>query len=110
MTSGRGIIAFAAVIFGNGIPLYVGAAGLLFGFSQAIASLLQMGSRFPPQFVLMAPYVLVVLALIATGQRHAILARLQLARRSTIAQYATTASPAPSEGATGRVVDTQEGQ
>ena len=48
MTSGRGIIAFAAVIFGNGIPLVVGLASLMFGFAQAAAGVLQIGSSFPP--------------------------------------------------------------
>ncbi len=81
MTSGRGIIAFAAVIFGGGIPLYVGIAGLLFGFSQAIAGLVQIGSSFPPQFVLMAPYILVILALVLTGRRQALRSYLSGARR-----------------------------
>ncbi len=70
MTSGRGIIAFAAVIFGGGIPLVVGLAGLLFGFAQALAGLLQIGSSFPPQFVLMAPYLLAIVALTVGGRRR----------------------------------------
>jgi simple sugar transport system permease protein len=70
MTSGRGIIAFAAVIFGAGTPLFVGLAGLLFGFAQALAAQVQIGSRFPPQFVLMAPYIFAILALVVSGQRQ----------------------------------------
>lgn len=70
MTNGRGIIAFAAVIFGAGTPLLVGLAGLLFGFAQALAGQLQIGSRFPPQFVLMSPYVLAIVVLVFSGQRQ----------------------------------------
>lgn len=47
MTNGRGIIAFAAVIFGGGTPLLVGLASLMFGFAQALAGQVQIGSRFP---------------------------------------------------------------
>jgi simple sugar transport system permease protein len=70
MTNGRGIIAFAAVIFGGGIPLLVGLASLMFGFAQALAGQLQIGSRFPPQFVLMTPYVFAIVALVLSGQRQ----------------------------------------
>lgn len=74
MTSGRGIIAFAAVIFGSGAPLFVGFASLMFGFAQALAGVLQIGSSFPPQFVLMTPYLLAVVAL-ALGARGRLLRR-----------------------------------
>jgi general nucleoside transport system permease protein len=71
MTSGRGIIAFAAVIFGGGAPVAVGIASVLFGVAQAVAGLLQLGSRFPPQFVLMVPYLLAMMALALGGWRRA---------------------------------------
>jgi simple sugar transport system permease protein len=70
MTSGRGIIAFAAVIFGGGIPILVAAASLLFGFAQALAAQVQIGARFPAQFVLMTPYILTMLALALSGERQ----------------------------------------
>lgn len=70
MTNGRGIIAFAAVIFGAGTPLMVGLASLMFGVAQALAGQLQIGSRFPPQFVLMTPYVFAIVALAFSGQRQ----------------------------------------
>ena len=69
MTSGRGIIAFAAVIFGGGTPLFVGLASALFGFAQALAGVLQIGSSFPTQFVLMVPYVFAIVALALGGRR-----------------------------------------
>ena len=63
MTSGRGIIAFAAVIFGAGLVSRTAAACVLFGFAQALAGLLQIRSDFPSQFVLMVPFLLTILAI-----------------------------------------------
>ena len=63
MTTGRGIIAFAAVIFGAGMVNRTVAACLLFGFSQALAGLLQIRTRFPSQFVLMVPFLLTIAAI-----------------------------------------------
>jgi general nucleoside transport system permease protein len=97
MTSGRGIIAFAAVIFGGGAPLVVGLAGLMFGFAQALAGVLQINTSFPPQFVLMSPYVLAVVVLALGDRRNSL--RLRLDRRSPPAEPAPTgrltASPLP---------------
>ncbi len=73
MTSGRGIIAFAAVIFGAGMVNRTVAACLLFGFAQALAGLLQIRTAFPSQFVLMVPFLLTIAALTVSdalrGQR-----------------------------------------
>ena len=63
MTTGRGIIAFAAVIFGAGMVNRTVAACLLFGFSQALAGLLQIRTEFPSQFVLMVPFLLTIAAI-----------------------------------------------
>ncbi|MGI8720811.1 MAG: PfkB family carbohydrate kinase [Geodermatophilaceae bacterium] len=63
MTAGRGIIAFAAVIFGAGRVGRTNAACLLFGFAQALAGLLQIRTSFPSQFVLMVPFLLTILAI-----------------------------------------------
>lgn len=63
MTSGRGIVAFAAVIFGAGMVGRVTLACLLFGFAQALAGLLQIRTDFPPQFVLMGPFLLTIAAI-----------------------------------------------
>lgn len=86
MTAGRGIIAFAAVIFGNGVPLVVGLASVLFGFAQALAGVLQIGSRFPPQFVLMAPYIFAIVALVLGKRRYAL--RLRRGRPTLAASEA----------------------
>lgn len=63
MTNGRGIIAFAAVVFGAGRVGRTTLACLLFGAAQALAGLLQIKSSFPSQFVLMVPFLLTVAAI-----------------------------------------------
>lgn len=66
MTAGRGIIAFAAVIFGAAAPRWVVLAALLFGFADAIANRMQT-LGLPVQFVLMVPYVLTIVVLLAAA-------------------------------------------
>jgi len=63
MTFGRGFIALAAMIFGRWSPLGAFAAALLFGFADALQSILAVLSvPVPSQFLLMAPYVATILA------------------------------------------------
>jgi general nucleoside transport system permease protein len=97
MTAGRGIISFAAVIFGAGAPLVVGLAGLMFGLAQALAGVLQINTTFPPQFVLMTPYVFAIVVLALGGKRRALL--LRWGRRRPPVQPAlagqTAAAPLP---------------
>jgi general nucleoside transport system permease protein len=92
MTSGRGIIAFAAVIFGAGLPLLVGLAGLMFGLAQALAGVLQISSNFPPQFVLMTPYLFAVAALALGGRRGLV----RLRRRRELGVFVEAVPPAES--------------
>jgi general nucleoside transport system permease protein len=64
MTSGQGFIALAAMIFGRWNPVGAIWACLLFGVAGGLATLLQIwGVPIPSQFLLMAPYVLTMLAL-----------------------------------------------
>ncbi len=64
MTAGRGFIALAAVIFGGWRPWPAFGAALLFGFSDAAQIALQnSGVSVPSDFLLMAPYVITLVAL-----------------------------------------------
>ncbi|KYG69312.1 sugar ABC transporter permease [Bdellovibrio bacteriovorus] len=67
MTSGRGYMALAALIFGKWKPLPALAACLLFAFADAVQIRLQ-GVRFgeseiPVQFVQILPYLVTIIAL-----------------------------------------------
>ncbi|MFX1560226.1 MAG: ABC transporter permease [Promethearchaeota archaeon] len=66
MTSGRGFIALAAMIFGNWTPTGVLGAGLFFGFLDGLNYFIQI--YFPillpfANYIAMLPYLLVVVAL-----------------------------------------------
>jgi simple sugar transport system permease protein len=66
MTSGRGFIALAALIFGNWNPLGVVIAGLFFGFLQGLQIVIQIEVPFLApftQFIQMIPYISVIVAL-----------------------------------------------
>jgi general nucleoside transport system permease protein len=64
MTSGKGFIALAAMIFGNWTPIGAFAGGLLFGFSEALGQRFQfLGVPIPSQFLQMVPYVITIVVL-----------------------------------------------
>ncbi len=64
MTSGKGFIALAVMIFGRWKPFMALAAGLFFGLADASQVLLQTwGIQIPPEFLEMLPYVLTIVAL-----------------------------------------------
>lgn len=65
MTSGKGFIALAAVIFGRWSPRGAVGAALLFGFADALQTVLSfIGTPvvIPSQFLAMLPYVATILA------------------------------------------------
>lgn len=64
MTSGRGFIALAAMIFGKWTPLGAAGGGLLFGFSEALNTRFQiLDVPVPVQFVQMTPYLVTMIVL-----------------------------------------------
>ncbi len=68
MTSGRGFIALAALIFGKWRPVQTMLACLLFGLTEAISIQLQgvrmpSGEDIPNQFIQIIPYVLTMIVL-----------------------------------------------
>ncbi len=64
MTSGRGFIALAAMIFGKWTPIGSFAGGVLFGFSDALGQRFQfLGVPIPPQFLQMVPYIITIVVL-----------------------------------------------
>lgn len=69
MTSGRGFIALAALIFGKWRPVQTMLACLLFGFTEAVTIQMQgvvklpSGEDIPIQFIQMVPYVLTIVVL-----------------------------------------------
>src|SRR5260370_36080128 len=69
MTSGRGFIALAALIFGKWRPFQTMFACLLFGFTEALSYQMQgnvklsSGEDIPVQFIQMVPYVLTIIVL-----------------------------------------------
>ena len=69
MTSGRGFIALAALIFGKWRPVQTMLACLLFGFADAVSIQMQgvvklpSAEDIPVQFIQMAPYLLTIIVL-----------------------------------------------
>lgn len=65
MTSGKGFIALAAVIFGKWSPRGAVGAALLFGFTtelQTLLSVIGTPVQIPSAFLLMLPYVVTIIA------------------------------------------------
>lgn len=62
LVAGRGFVALAIVLFGGGNPVTVLIASLIFGMADA-ASLRIPTEVIPPQFPLMLPYIITILAI-----------------------------------------------
>ncbi len=63
ITSGKGFIALAALIFGRWSPTGALAGALLFGFADELQTFLNaIGNPIPSQFLQMAPYIATILA------------------------------------------------
>ena len=63
ISSGKGYIALAAMIFGRWTPLGAVGAALIFGFADALQSILStLNVPIPSNILLMAPYVATIVA------------------------------------------------
>lgn len=63
ISSGLGYVALAAMIFGRWRPLWAASACLLFGFADSLQSTLAvLNVPIPSPFLLMAPYLITILA------------------------------------------------
>ncbi len=72
MTAGRGFIALAAVIFGRWNPVGAALAALAFGAADALQLRFQaFGVEISNQLLLMMPYLLTLIAVIAFRGRTA---------------------------------------
>ncbi len=70
VTSGRGYIALAVVVFGKRNPIFVFFAALFFGAAQALQFRLQaLGINLPSQFFNGLPYLLTVFALLVSTKK-----------------------------------------
>jgi len=69
MSAGRGWMAVVAVMLGQGHPLGVLAASVLFGFTDSLGFRLQ-GLRLPSQLTDAMPYLVTLLALFLIGMRR----------------------------------------
>jgi general nucleoside transport system permease protein len=64
MTSGKGFIGLAAMIFGNWNPIGAYLASLLFGFADSLQVKMEILSvPIPSQFLAMAPYIVTIIVL-----------------------------------------------
>ena len=98
MTAGRGFIALAAIFVGRARPFATAGACLVFGFAAAVADQLQL-QHLPSDLVLMLPYVVTLVVLVArplwqTGRRRLTRTR-RPGRPSVQAQPTATAPPDP---------------
>lgn len=69
ISNGRGFIALAAALFGSLAPIGTALAAVVFGAADAVGIATQVNdiNILPRPFILMTPYVLTILALVASG-------------------------------------------
>jgi len=64
MTAGKGFIGLAAMIFGKWTPIGAFTSSLIFGFADSLQVKLQiLHVPIPPEFLLMAPYIVTMIVL-----------------------------------------------
>ncbi len=82
ITSGRGWIAIALVIFGRWDPMKALGGALLFGFVDAFQLRIQgLGVKIPVHLLFMLPYLLTIFVLLSVARRAEMPAALGLPYR-----------------------------
>jgi ABC-type uncharacterized transport system permease subunit len=73
MTSGKGFIGLAAMIFGNWNPIGALGSSLIFGFADSLQVKMQiLNIPVPTEFLQMAPYLVTIIVLAGVvGRVHA---------------------------------------
>ena len=70
MTSGRGFIAYTAVVFGKADPVMVLVASLVFGAAESLSSRAQQFGSIPSPIIMMMPYLITIVALLLRRERR----------------------------------------
>ncbi len=70
MTSGRGFIAYTAVIFGKADPVMVLVASLVFGAAESLSYRAQQFGSIPSPIIMMMPYLITIVALLLRRERR----------------------------------------
>lgn len=69
MTSGRGFLAFAAILVGKGNPLKVGLVAIVFAYTNAI-TLTLTSFGIPTQLLQMIPFIAVILVMMISNLKN----------------------------------------
>ena len=70
MTSGRGFIAYTAVVFGKADPVMVLVASLVFGAAESLSYRAQQFGSIPSPIIMMMPYLITIVALLLRRERR----------------------------------------
>ena len=70
MTSGRGFIAYTAVVFGKADPVMVLVASLVFGAAESLSYRAQQFGSIPSPIIMMMPYLITSVALLLRRERR----------------------------------------
>lgn len=70
MTSGRGFIAYTAVVFGKADPVMVLVASLVFGTAESLSYRAQQFGSIPSPIIMMMPYLITIVALLLRRERR----------------------------------------
>ncbi|MFR0963151.1 MAG: hypothetical protein ACLSGB_16190 [Dorea sp.] len=70
MTAGRGFLAYASVLVGDGNPLVSGLIAVVFAYADALMSYTGYKKGYPTQLIQAFPYVAVIIVLFVTNIKN----------------------------------------